>query len=79
MENDIEARNKALYDGPFVTRGQKATLRAYDRVYGMIPSFLDIFPDEDAFLAFAAQFVVASIVVAFLLARYVKIKPSGYF
>ena len=75
---EIEARQKDLYDGPFVTRGQKATLRAYDKFYDMLPSFLDVFPDEDAFLNFAFYFVMCTIVTAFILARFVKIQPSGF-
>jgi hypothetical protein len=41
------------FNGRGVTASQKATMRAFDRFYAMFPSFLDIFPDEDAFLTFA--------------------------
>ena len=41
------------FSGRGVTASQKATIRAFDRFYSMFPSFLDVFPDEDAFLAFA--------------------------
>jgi hypothetical protein len=41
------------FNGRGVTASQKATMRAFDRFYAMFPSFLDIFPDEDAFLSFA--------------------------
>ena len=39
--------------GRGVTANQKATIRAFDKFYSMFPAFLDVFPDEDAFLTFA--------------------------
>lgn len=59
-----------------VTESQKATIRAFDRFYGMLPSFLDIFPDEEAFLHFALCFVIATLAGAFVLSRYITIKPQ---
>ena len=41
------------FGGRGVTRSQKATIKAFDKFYSMFPSFLDVFPDEDAFLTFA--------------------------
>ena len=41
------------FSGRGVTASQKATIRAFDKFYSMFPSFLDVFPDEDAFLTFA--------------------------
>ena len=35
------------------TRSQKATIRAFDKFYSWFPSFLDMFPDEEAFVNFA--------------------------
>merc|ERR1712126_584515 len=57
------------------TRNQKATIKAFDKFYSWFPSFLDIFPDEDAFLNFAFWFVILTIVGAFVAARFIKIKP----
>ena len=68
-------------DGEFqrgVTANQKATLKAFDRFYGMFPTFLDLFPDEDAFLEFAIWFVALTIVTVIILSRFIKITPSTY-
>ncbi len=61
--------------GRGVTKSQKATMRAFDRFYNWFPSFLDIFPDEDAWLTFVFWFVLATIVGVIILSRYIKIKP----
>ena len=68
-------------DGQFhrgVTANQKATFKAFDRFYGMFPTFLDLFPDEDAFLEFAVWFVAITIVSVIILSRFIKITPSTY-
>merc|ERR1712098_474446 len=57
------------------TRNQKATIKAFDKFYSWFPAFLDIFPDEEAFLNFAFWFVILTIVGAFIASRYIKIKP----
>ena len=36
----------------------------------MFPAFLDIFPDEDAFLNFAFGFVFVTIITVFVISRY---------
>ncbi len=61
------------------TKSQRAALKAYDRFYSWFPSFLDVFPDEDAFLEFACYFVITTIVVVIIASRYIKIKPSSFF
>ena len=38
------------------TQNQKATIKAFDKFYSWFPAFLDIFPDEEAFLNFAFWF-----------------------
>eukprot|EP00096_Caligus_rogercresseyi_P014131 TRINITY_DN6660_c0_g1_i1.p2 TRINITY_DN6660_c0_g1~~TRINITY_DN6660_c0_g1_i1.p2 ORF type:complete len:464 (-),score=68.06 TRINITY_DN6660_c0_g1_i1:1623-3014(-) len=38
--------------GRGVTRSQKATIQAFDKLYSMFPSFIDVFPDEEAFFKF---------------------------
>ena len=50
-------------------------LKAFDKFYSWFPSFLDIFPDEEAFLNFAFWFVILTIGVAFIASRFIKIKP----
>merc|ERR1712086_472158 len=57
------------------TRNQKATIKAFDKFYSWFPAFLDIFPDEEAFLNFAFWFIILTIVGAFVASRYIKIKP----
>ena len=66
---------KADHFGRGVTANQKATIRAFDKFYSWFPSFLDIFPDEDAWLNFVFIFVVATIVGVFVISRFVTIKP----
>ena len=65
--------------GRGVTANQKATIRAFDKFYSMFPSFLDLFPDEDAFLDFVFYFFILTIITVCILAKFVKIKPSSYF
>jgi hypothetical protein len=55
--------------------GDTVTPQAFDKFYSWFPSFLDMFPDEDAFLNFAFWFVILTIVGAFVAARFIKIKP----
>ena len=56
-------------------RKQKGTIKAFDKFYSWFPAFLDMFPDEEAFLTFAFWFVITTIAVAFVASRYIKIKP----
>lgn len=73
MEGESEPGDLRRY-----TANQRATIRAYDRFYNMMPSFLDLFPDEDAFLSFAAMFVASTLIVAFVLSRFVHIRPPAH-
>jgi len=50
---NFHEKNDHFGGGRGVTASQKATIRAFDKFYSMFPSFLDVFPDEDAFLTFA--------------------------
>lgn len=61
--------------GRGVTANQKATIRAFDKFYSWFPSFLDVFPDEDAWLNFVFWFVLATIVATIVIAKRVTIKP----
>ena len=58
-----------------VFRNQKGTIKAFDKFYSWFPSFLDIFPDEECFLNFAFWFVICTITGAFVLSKFIKIKP----
>ena len=53
MTKNFHEKNDHFGGGRGVTANQKATIRAFDKFYSMFPSFLDVFPDEDAFLTFA--------------------------
>ena len=57
------------------TQNQKATIKAFEKFYSWFPAFLDIFPDEEAFLNFAFWFFVLTIVGVVVASRYIKIKP----
>jgi len=70
----VDENDEDQYKG--YTRSQKAAIRAFDKVYSWFPSFLDVFPDEDAFLEFVAYFVLATLVLFFILSRFVTIKPA---
>ena len=59
----------------YIHRKQKGTIKAFDKFYSWFPAFLDMFPDEEAFLTFAFWFVIATVAVAFVASRYIKIKP----
>ncbi|XP_030027582.1 uncharacterized protein LOC115445447 [Manduca sexta] len=52
----------------------KGNLHVVEEIYNQIPSFTDIF-SEDTFYIFVAFFVMATILVAFMLSRFVTIKP----
>ncbi len=71
VEDDLE--------GNRYTASQKATIRAFDKVYSWFPSFLDVFPDEDAFLEFVFYFVLTVLVAVLVASRYITIKPSAVF
>ncbi|CAO1369116.1 unnamed protein product [Diamesa serratosioi] len=45
-----------------------------ERVYGQMPSFTDIFTEE-TFYMFVVCFVLATIMIAFVLSRFIIIKP----
>ena len=61
--------------GRGVSANQKATIRAFDYFHAKIPAFLDLFPDEEAWLNFVFWFVLGTIVVIVVVSRYVTIKP----
>lgn len=45
-----------------------------ERIYNDIPAFSDVFT-EDSFYVFAFCFTMATILLAFLLSRFITIKP----
>lgn len=45
-----------------------------EKVYNEMPSFTDVF-NEETFYIFVTAFVLGTILIAFILSRYIKIKP----
>jgi len=50
-------------------------LDAIDGVYGNLPSFADVF-DEDTFYVFAIGFTCCTVLVAFILSRFITLKEA---
>lgn len=46
----------------------------FNKVYGQIPAFKDVF-DEETFYIFAVCFVLSTCVLAFILSRFIVLKP----
>lgn len=53
---------------------KRGSLDVIEKIYKDMPAFTDIFTEE-SFYFFAACFVASTIVCAFILSRFVKIKP----
>ncbi|EEB20478.1 mitochondrial 50S ribosomal protein L53, putative [Pediculus humanus corporis] len=49
-------------------------LKVIDSLYSQVPAFTDIF-DEETWYIFAFCFVVGTVIVAFIISRFVTIKP----
>ncbi|XP_047985422.1 uncharacterized protein LOC125225653 [Leguminivora glycinivorella] len=49
-------------------------LQVVEEFYSHIPAFTDVF-SEDTFYVFVVIFVMSTILVAFILSRFVTIKP----
>lgn len=59
-----------------MAKSEKLTPQAelFFKVYGQIPAFKDIF-DEETFYIFAVFFVLSTCVVAFILSRFIVLRP----
>lgn len=57
-------------------QGKRKTnpLELADHLYSKIPAFNDVF-DEETFYVFAIFVVVGSFFMAFILSRFIKLKP----
>lgn len=53
---------------------RKGNLHVVEEIYNQIPAFTDVF-SEDTFYIFVVLFVMSTILVAFILSRFVTIKP----
>jgi len=54
-----------------------STLKLVNKVYGVLPRFTDVF-DEETWYIFVVFFVLATILVAFLLSRCIKLKSYEF-
>ncbi|XP_026475275.1 uncharacterized protein LOC113378862 [Ctenocephalides felis] len=52
----------------------KGNIDVIEQLYSHVPAFTDVF-SEDTFYVFALCFVLTTIVVAFILSRFITIKP----
>lgn len=52
----------------------KGHMEVIERIYNDIPSFSDVF-SEETFYVFACCFVLGTFVLAFVLSRFITIKP----
>ena len=55
----------------------RGNLDVIEKIYNEIPAFTDIFTEE-TFYVFAFWFVCGTILVAFILSRYITIKPVDF-
>lgn len=60
-----------------MVRKHRGTLAVVEQIYQDIPAFTDIFTEE-SFYTFAFCFVCATIVMAFILSRFITIKPVDF-
>lgn len=60
-----------------MVKNQKYHIRLIETLYNKIPSFTDLF-DEDTFLLFVGCFVATTIAIAFILSRFIKLRPVDW-
>lgn len=53
---------------------QQYNMKLIDTLYNQVPAFSDIF-DEETWYIFVSFFVAGTILVAFILSRFITIKP----
>lgn len=52
----------------------KSELNLFNKIYDSLPAFVDVF-DEETFYIFAVIVTLSTCVIAFILSRFVTIKP----
>ncbi|KAJ0182436.1 hypothetical protein K1T71_001805 [Dendrolimus kikuchii] len=57
-----------------MTKSNKGSLNVIEEIYHHVPAFTDLF-SEDTFYVFVVFFVLSTIMVAFILSRFITIKP----
>ena len=50
------------------------SMKMIENIYNQVPSFTDVF-DEETFYIFVISFVVSTLLIVFIAAKYVTIKP----
>ncbi|XP_018788128.1 PREDICTED: uncharacterized protein LOC108968502 [Bactrocera latifrons] len=60
-----------------MVKKHKGTLAVIEQIYEDIPAFTDIFTEE-SFYTFVFCFVCATIIVAFILSRFITLKPVEF-
>ncbi|XP_028898752.1 uncharacterized protein LOC114804450 [Zeugodacus cucurbitae] len=60
-----------------MVKKHKGTLAVIEQIYEDIPAFTDIFTEE-SFYTFAFCFVCATIIIAFILSRFITLKPVEF-
>lgn len=53
---------------------KKGNLHVIDQIYNQVPAFTDVF-SEDSFYVFVVFFVLCTLLVAFILSRFITLKP----
>ncbi|XP_018572053.1 uncharacterized protein LOC108911559 [Anoplophora glabripennis] len=52
-------------------------LRLIQHIYNQIPAFTDVFTEE-TFYMFAGTVVISTIIIVFIISRFVTLKPVDY-
>lgn len=53
---------------------KKGNLHVIDQIYNQVPAFTDVF-SEDSFYVFVVCFVLSTFLVAFILSKFITLKP----
>ena len=59
------------------SRHKDYNLRLIDTMYKNVPAFTDIF-DEETWYIFVFTFVLSTILIAFILSKYIKLRPVDF-
>ncbi|XP_076678953.1 uncharacterized protein LOC143374590 [Andrena cerasifolii] len=57
-----------------VSNSKNYSIKLIDTLYNQVPAFTDVF-DEETWYIFVACFVIGTVFVAFILSRFITIKP----
>jgi len=57
-----------------MVKSKNYNVKLIDELYNQIPAFTDLF-DEESWYMFVACFVATTIVIVFIMSRFITIKP----